>query len=117
MFDQNFLLEIKQILLAQKEEISSKVKETLEVDADGDEMDKIQGNMLLGITKQFTVRNNERLIQIEDALRKIKDLTYGACEDCEEDIPKKRLLINPYFTTCVTCAEKREYELRQRGKR
>ena len=48
------------------------------------------------------------LAQIDDALKRIDDGTYGACEDCEKPIPKARLNAIPYANCCVKCAGKSE---------
>jgi DnaK suppressor protein len=42
------------------------------------------------------------------ALEKMDNNEYGLCDDCGDEIPEKRLSINPYFLTCVGCAEERE---------
>ncbi len=47
--------------------------------------------------------------QIENALERIEEGTYGECELCEVRIPKARLNALPYATTCVKCASERDY--------
>ena len=37
---------------------------------------------------------------------------YGICEDCDEDIPPKRLEIMPWSVCCVRCLSKQENSLR-----
>ncbi len=44
------------------------------------------------------------LMQIEAALERIEDGTYGICEECGVKIPKKRLNALPFATMCVKCA-------------
>jgi DnaK suppressor protein len=114
MLSEKFIKKMKNILLAQKNEISFQMKKEIGIDVDGDETDEIQGNMILSINKQFFNRNAEKIHQIDEALDKIESNEYGLCEDCGEEIVEKRLLINPYFTTCVICAEIREKEQNQR---
>lgn len=114
MLKKIFLQKMKDILLQQKQDLLNKSKEKLVIDTDGDEIDEIQGNQLIELNNQFNTRNSARILQIEDALTKISNSTYGLCQDCEEEIPEKRLLANPYFLTCVTCAEEREVEEKQR---
>lgn len=46
------------------------------------------------------------LEQIEYALEKIEDGTYGICEECGCQIPRFRLKAVPYAVMCVKCAEK-----------
>ncbi|MGL4593565.1 MAG: TraR/DksA family transcriptional regulator, partial [Thermoguttaceae bacterium] len=43
---------------------------------------------------------------VNEALERIKDGTYGICEDCGSRIPKVRLNFLPYVATCVKCADK-----------
>ena len=50
----------------------------------------------------------ETLAQIEIALARITDGTYGTCENCGEPIPKTRLQAIPYARQCVECARKQE---------
>ena len=45
-----------------------------------------------------------------DAMRRIRDGTYGICADCEKKIPEARLQVKPEATRCVACQT--EYEWR-----
>jgi len=105
-----FLEKMKQNLLAQKNMILSRGQQNLDVDNDGDETDEIQANMLIEINNHLGSRDIDRLKDIDIALIKMKDSSYGCCDDCGEDIPEKRLSINPCFLTCIGCAEEREIQ-------
>ena len=48
------------------------------------------------------------LEQIEAALERIEDGTYGECEECGARIPKQRLNAIPYAIMCVKCASRVE---------
>jgi DnaK suppressor protein len=48
------------------------------------------------------------LKQIEAAIVRIDDGSYGWCKECGEEIPKSRLDAIPYATKCVQCASKHE---------
>jgi DnaK suppressor protein len=41
--------------------------------------------------------------QIDAAIERINDGTYGTCENCGKAIPKERLRALPYAALCVTC--------------
>src|SRR5271168_2422208 len=98
--NKTFLAKMKKTLLVQKQEILKQVKrQEVDVDTEGDETDEIQGNMLIELTNQMNTRQSSKLAQIETALKRIEDKSYGKCEDCDEQIPDKRLLINPHFQT------------------
>ena len=114
MFSKTFLKKIKEQLLREREELSERPLQRADIDTDGDETDEVQGNMLIELENAFNSRKSKKLSQINDALQKITDKSYGVCQDCEEDIPEKRLSLNPYFTICVACAEEREAETKQR---
>lgn len=53
---------------------------------------------------------SEWLNNIAEALRRLKDGTYGTCEMCESPIPKKRLEVYPSARYCVGCQEQYEKE-------
>jgi DnaK suppressor protein len=65
-----------------------------QVTAERGEVDAIAGNL------------NENLAEIEAALVKIEDGTYGQCEDCGETIAPARLEAMPSARFCITCASK-----------
>lgn len=48
-----------------------------------------------------------RLQDIEVALARVEDGTYGSCEVCGDPIPTERLEILPDTSVCVTHAERR----------
>ncbi|MDO5554618.1 MAG: TraR/DksA C4-type zinc finger protein [Planctomycetia bacterium] len=45
-----------------------------------------------------------RVQEIDDALSRIEDGTYGVCENCGSRIPKARLEALPYAAVCIKCA-------------
>lgn len=109
MIKKTFLKKIKNILINQRNQLfSSHLLQKDEIDMDGDEIDEIQGNMIIEISDRLNFRLRERLVKINEALKKIEDNNYGLCDDCGEEISEKRLLLNPYFMTCISCAEDRE---------
>lgn len=58
----------------------------------------------------LSIASSERkvLYDIEDALKKIEDGTYGFCEVCKKPITKVRLKAVPYTKLCLECQETRE---------
>ena len=51
---------------------------------------------------------SEELKEIKDALERIKDGSFGLCENCQGGIPKGRLKAISYARRCVKCQEKEE---------
>ncbi|MDR2116326.1 MAG: TraR/DksA family transcriptional regulator [Planctomycetaceae bacterium] len=56
-------------------------------------------------TLSFMQNESGILDQVNEALVRIKDGTYGCCESCGGRIPKVRLNFLPYAALCVQCAE------------
>jgi RNA polymerase-binding protein DksA len=56
---------------------------------------------------------HELLQQIEDALERMAEGTYGKCEECGDAIPKARLDAIPYATYCLPCRQALEEETEQ----
>jgi len=51
---------------------------------------------------------SDRMKEIEDALKRIEDGTYGKCEVCGGDIGQKRLTAVPYALLCIQCKSEQE---------
>ena len=53
--------------------------------------------------------NSEHVLQeINAALRRIDDGTYGQCTNCGRQIPEERLEARPFATLCIDCQRQRE---------
>ena len=55
-------------------------------------------------------RQIKLISKIEQALKKIKDDTYGYCEETGEPIGIKRLIARPIATLCISAQERHEKE-------
>ena len=53
-------------------------------------------------------RNRKLLAKVDSALKKIKDKTYGFCEETGEPIGLKRLIARPIATLTIEAQEKHE---------
>ncbi len=68
-------------------------------------------------TIELRTRDRERklLQKILKAIGKIKDGTYGICEECGDDISESRLKVRPEATLCLKCKEEEEKVEKQFG--
>ncbi|TDO49852.1 TraR/DksA family transcriptional regulator [Kribbella sp. VKM Ac-2527] len=68
------------------------------------------GSTTLERDHEMSLANNARdmLEQIERALARIDDGTYGICESCGNAVGKGRLQAFPRATLCVSCKEREE---------
>ena len=53
-------------------------------------------------------RENKLIKKVRKALNRIENGTFGACEECGEDISIKRLKARPVTTQCIDCKTKEE---------
>lgn len=107
----NELKQIKEIILNKMKELSEPldIKEE-QVDKDGDETDDAQGTFIINMMYEQNDRKKTLFFALKSALDKINHSEYGICEECEEEIPYKRLLICPEAKYCIKCAELMEKE-------
>jgi DnaK suppressor protein len=54
------------------------------------------------------VRDTRELNEVEAALRRVADQSYGVCMDCGETIPRARLEASPAAVRCVQCQQRIE---------
>lgn len=69
--------------------------------------DNFQQEFMVGVLEEEMRQLNE----IDAALRRIDEGTYGICEDCQKRIPKARLNAVPQALLCVDCKRLEEREL------
>jgi len=107
--DKKTLARFKKILLKEREQIVGEVKQ---IDESSKEMgqDGIQdiGDEAANIyNKQVLLSLNEnermRLQEVDEALDRIGNGTYGICEECGGQISPKRIEVRPVAKYCVPC--------------
>jgi DnaK suppressor protein len=77
----------------------------------GDALDEIdQANEMIEREMGYVMSSNMRsnLDQVDEALTRIADRTFGKCLNCGQDISIKRLELLPFARFCVPCQEKME---------
>lgn len=117
-FPSQFIHSQKQKLLHLKEEVLNNIHHQglreVVVDKDQTVEDGDQAKTYLEQNLTFGLRQRDihRLREIESALERIEQGTYGLCEDTDEPISQKRLEKMPWARLSIAAAEERE---RQHG--
>ncbi|MQY81690.1 MAG: molecular chaperone DnaK [Dehalococcoidia bacterium] len=79
---------------------------------DGSPFGKIEeeANGAADLEKRVALQSRIRdtLVQLEHALQKLDEGTYGLCDSCEQPINPARLEALPLATLCVSCKALRE---------
>ncbi|GAB4484619.1 MAG: hypothetical protein OHK006_09310 [Thermodesulfovibrionales bacterium] len=112
------LQSLKQTLIRRREDIVKEAKQEIAkyisgetrqlVDTAIDEGDWAVVDISEDISLRRLSAHRKMLLEIDEALRKIGEGTYGICEECGEEIAEKRLIVLPTATLCVDCKENRE---------
>jgi len=99
---EKLIAEISENLIPESLTASSDIGDL--VDQAGDERDRELSLLLTG-------RDKEKLSAINEALEKLKEGTYGICEECGDTIGHGRLKVMPLAKYCVNCQSKIEREI------
>jgi DnaK suppressor protein len=75
------------------------------IEKSADQMDEIQDATERDIAIRTVDRESNLLREVEAALRRIRDGSFGSCISCGEAISSKRLAAVPWAPRCVHCQE------------
>lgn len=102
--------EIKELLLKMRKELIEEIREKSRSESEADRKDDVGDIYDLATNERdrelnllMSDRERDKINEIDDALVRIDEGTYGTCEECGTDIPKKRLIIMPFAHLCVAC--------------
>lgn len=59
-------------------------------------------------TFYFASKSGRLLYHIDQALRRVRNKTYGKCEECDDQINRERLVAVPHARLCIKCKELEE---------
>lgn len=107
--------EFRSLLLAQRESLVIGLKQaTAELIDDEmnftDSLDQASADTDRAMTVQMKNRGRDTLLQIDGALRRIDEGSFGACEHCDESISEARIKAFPFTTLCIDCKAELESE-------
>jgi len=109
----------RKLLLDMRQQVLDQVKAKFESTREGGELGDLGDNATRDLAAEyaylFSDRLRKRLLLIDEALEALTRGDYGLCEDCEERINEKRLMLMPFTRWCVRCQSKREKEAKMRG--
>ena len=98
-------LEAERAALLHESEATAEDQRPVELDQQSvgrvSRMDALQ---VQAMAQALEARRQGRLLRIEAALQRLDAGEYGLCEECGDDIPAKRLEIDPATERCIDCA-------------
>ena len=109
------LLRLHKSLLARRTDLRAKLADELanmrsfkRADSGGDSADVAFETGSDEMASQLAALDSRELRQIERAIARLKQGTYGLCEVCQARIPVARLNALPYTTCCIDCQREAE---------
>jgi RNA polymerase-binding protein DksA len=80
-------------------DISAFTSHPADISTESDEREKVAS---------LITRETQSLKELDAALERIRDASYGKCDTCGGDIPPARLQALPFATLCVKCQAEAE---------
>ncbi|MCC6420564.1 MAG: TraR/DksA C4-type zinc finger protein [Gemmataceae bacterium] len=109
------LLRLHKSLVARRDELRKRLGGELKdlknykgSDPTGDSADLAFDTGSEEVASQLAELEAREVAQIERALNRLKQGTYGMCEGCHKRIPVARLNALPFITTCIQCQREME---------
>lgn len=106
----------KSLLLQMRRELLGEINKAVQTESEpgrfeiGDAYDQASRERERDLGLMLSERDQRKLTEIDDALRRIEEGTYGICEECGSEIGSGRLKVMPFARVCVDCKGKIERE-------
>ena len=113
---------IKKMLNKMRDELIEEIARNRKIQTDdlrdeiGDLYDSADNERDRQLSHILTDRDRKKIVEIDEALERIEDKTYGICEECGKRITPNRLKIMPFARLCISCKSESEKQMGQFGK-
>ena len=113
---------IQKMLIKMRDELIGEIARNRKIETDdlrdeiGDLYDSADNERDRQLSHILTDRDRKKIVEIDEALERIEDKTYGICEECGKRITPNRLKIMPFARLCVQCKSESEKQTGQFGK-
>ena len=110
---------IKKMLLQTRDELMGEIARNRKMETEeliteiGDLYDSADNERDRQLSHILNDRDRKKLREIDEALKRIEDSTYGICEDCGKRITPNRLKIMPFARLCILCKSDTEKQVGQ----
>lgn len=114
------IVRLKALLLERRKQICLKVDSLRDDAVAGNDSANWEEDGTDAFNREFAFKmagsGNDMLNQIDDALRKIEENSYGYCESCGEKIGRLRMEALLFCKTCIQCQSESEADRAMYGK-
>jgi len=103
---------LKQMLLRKRDDLTGQISKLKNDAVDGRDSTNWEEDGTDAFDREFAFKmagsRNEMITQIDEALLKTLEKTYGVCEACNKKIGRARMNVLPFCKTCVDCQTQSE---------
>lgn len=109
MARQDTIQKLREVLLRRRDSLARSIRGDLKLlrefhgEASGDVLDAAADTAQDEMNSRLLEVESDELRAIEAAIERIKDGSYGICQDCGKPIPVRRLQAVPYVVDCIDC--------------
>jgi DnaK suppressor protein len=98
---------IRQVLETKRKELLTGTSDRAEIliENAAEEFDRLQQQLNREVAIRNLDRESKLLKEVQAAISRLDDESFGVCLRCEEEIPEKRLKAVPWAAYCVSCQE------------
>lgn len=110
-----FKNEIKKMLNGMSDEILKDISKIIKTESNhlkhdvGDFYDNASNDRERDLSLSLNQRDRQKLVMIEDAIKRIESGSYGICPYCKDPIDENRLRVMPFTRYCLSCMEEEEF--------
>ena len=99
--------EARKVLETKRRELltGSSDRDEILIENAAEDFDRLQQQMNREVAIRNLDRESKLLKDVQGALKRGEDGSYGTCLRCEEEIPEKRMKAVPWAAYCVPCQE------------
>jgi DnaK suppressor protein len=99
--------EVRRILEAKRKELltGSSDRDEILIENAAEDFDRLQQQLNREVAIRNLDRESKLLKEVQGAISRLEDDSFGICLRCEEEIPEKRLKALPWAAYCVSCQE------------
>lgn len=99
--------EARKILETKRRELLSGTsdREEILIENAAEDFDRLQQQMNREVAIRNLDRESKLLKEVNAAMKRVEEGSYGICLRCEEEIPEKRMKAVPWAAYCVPCQE------------
>jgi len=99
--------EARKVLETKRRELLSGTsdREEILIENAAEDFDRLQQQMNREVAIRNLDRESKLLKEVNAAMKRVEEGSYGTCLRCEEEIPEKRMKAVPWAAYCVPCQE------------